>query len=103
MELLDPVKHKWEIIGVRLCIENSHLECIEESKHHNNERLLQMLELWINQRKCMVSWKTIIDVIKDPPISNVRVATEICQFLLNEYNSGQQGIYSINSFTVDIT
>ena len=103
MELLDPVKHEWKIIGERLCIVNGHLQCIEESIHHYNERLSQMLELWINQRKCMVSWKTIIDVIKDPPINNVKVANEICQFLLDEYNSGQQGIYSINSITVDIT
>ena len=92
LRLLEPVKHEWRNIGEQLCIANSDLQCIRQNVQ-SNERLSEILHLWKNRRKCEVSWKKIIDVIKNIPIQNVKVANEICQFLLDECNSGQQGTH----------
>ena len=92
VKLLHPVRYKWENIGEQLCIESGDLECIRQ-KVHFKEPLSEILNLWKTQKKCEVSWKKIIDVIKNTPVGNVTVANDICQFLLNECNSGQQGTY----------
>ena len=90
--VLDPVKYEWRSIGEQLdvgyCDIKSEEYCVS---HDNTARLSEVLQLWINQRKREVSWKTIITVIKDPPLNNVNVANEICRFL-NDCNPGQQGI-----------
>ena len=91
--VLDPVKYEWRSIGEMLKVGYGDIKSEEYSVSHDNKtRLSEVLQLWINQRKCEVCWKTIITVIKDPPLNNVNVANEICRFLLNEINSSQQGI-----------
>ena len=91
--VLDPIKYEWRSIGEQLYVEYGDIKSEEYSVLHDNKaRLSEVLQLWINQRKREVCWKTIITVIRDPPLNNVNVANEICRFLLNKYNSGQQGI-----------
>ena len=91
--LLDPVKYDWRSIGEQLYVGYGDIKSEEyNASHDNTARLSEVLQLWINQRKREVSWKTIITVIKDPPLNNVNVANEICRFLVNNCNPGQQGI-----------
>ena len=91
--VLDPVKYEWRSIGEMLNVGYGEIKSEEYSASHDNKaRLSEVLQLWINQRKREVCWKTIITVIRDPPLNNVNVANGICRYLLNEYNSGQQGI-----------
>ena len=91
--VLDPVKYEWRSIGEQLCVEYGDIKSEEYSVSHNNKtRLSEVLQLWINQRKREVCWKTIIIVVRDQPLKNVNLANEICRYLLNEYNSDQQGI-----------
>ena len=103
MMVLHDVTRHWMSIGEQLYIESNELENIEINASYNNTiRLSKILQLWINQRKREVTWETIITVIQKPPLKNVKVANEICRFLLDEYNSDQQGI-GLTFFTFDIT
>ena len=96
--LLDPVKHEWKSIGEQLKIGYSDIKSEEYSVSHDNKaRLSEVLQLWINQRKREVCWKTIITVIKGPPLNNVNVGNKICRFLRDEYNSGKEGIQITHS------
>ena len=91
--VLHSVTCDWISIGEQLYIEGNELKNIEINASYNNTtRLSKILWLWINQRKREVTWDTIITVIKNPPLNNVKVANEICRFLLDEYNSDWQGI-----------
>ena len=93
MMVLDCVNYEWRSIGEQLYIEDNELECIEQNPSYNNTtRLSKTLQLWINQRNREVSWNTIINIIKNPPLNNVNVANKICHLLLNKYDSDHQGI-----------
>ena len=101
LRLLDPVKHEWRTIGEMLSIENSDIQCEERNVQHNDtDKLSKILQLWINQRKCEVSWKKIITVIENRPLKNVNLANEICKILLLECKKGIQLTYT---FPIDIT
>ena len=86
LNVLDPVKHEWRSIGEQLCVGYGDIQSEGHSVSHDNKaKLSEVLQLWINQRKREVSWNTIITVIATPPLNNVKVANEICRFLLDEY------------------
>ena len=94
--LLHPVRHQWREIGEMLGIEYSDIKSEEKNLQHDDTvKVSEVLQLWINQKgREKVSWKTIITVIRNPPLKNMDVAKEICSFILTNYNSGQQGIHS---------
>ena len=70
-------------IGEQLYIEGNELENIERNASYNNmTRLSKVLQLWINQRKREVTWDTIITVIRNPPLNNVKVANEHLSFFI---------------------
>ena len=94
MKVLNCVNYEWRSIGVQLKIEFNDLESLERNASYNNTiRLSNVLQLWMDQRKREVSWDTIITIIKNPPLNNVKVANRICHFLLHEYDSDHQGIH----------
>ena len=104
LSLLDPVKHEWRTIGEMLSIDYGDIQCEERNVQHNDtDKLSKVLQLWINQRKCEVSWKKIITVIKNPPLENVNLANKICNVLLVECNSSKKGIQLTYTFLIDIT
>ena len=87
MNVLDPVKHEWRSIGEQLCVGYGDIKSEDHSVSHDNKaKLSEVLQLWLNQRKCEVSWNTIITVIANKPLNNINVANDICRFLLDEYN-----------------
>ena len=95
--LLDPVKHEWKSIGEQLAVRNGDIQSLQYRLLDDETRLSEVLQFWINQRKREVCWKTIITVIKNPPVNNVNVANRICHFLRDEYNSGKEGIQLTHS------
>ena len=59
--VLDPVKHEWRSIGERLYVGYGDIKSEEYCVSHDNiARLSEFLQVWMNQRKCEVSWKTIL-------------------------------------------
>ena len=93
MSLLHSIKHMWCTIGERLAVCHGDIKSFEYNvKYDDTNKLSEVLQVWIDKRKCEVSWKRIITVIDDPPIENKRVSDEICEFLArsdiqNEYLS----------------
>ena len=96
MRLLNPVMYMWRSIGEQLLLRHGDIMSIEYNPAYNDTvRLSQVIQLWIEMRPCEVSWRKIITVVKEPPINNVNLAIEICQFLSrpeiqNEYLSSYQ-------------
>ena len=80
---LHPIKCDWRSVGVQLNISDSSLKSFEyETRYNDTMRLANVLQEWINCRSTKVSWKTILDVIKDPPISNLKLLESLQKFLL---------------------
>ena len=68
---------------VQLCVGYGDIQSEGHSVSHDNKaKLSEVLQLWINQRKREVSWKTIITVIANQPLNNINVANKICCFFI---------------------
>ena len=79
MTLLDPIRHKWEIIGVQLGVCHGHIQSVQQNI--DTYKLSEVLQMWIDERNSDVCWGTIISVVKEPPINNKNVADQIYEFL----------------------
>ena len=92
LKLLDPEKSNWRSIGEQLGVRDGDIQSLQYRVLRDETKLSEVLWLWTNQRKLDVCWKTIITVIENPPINNVKVAKKIYDFLLGKYNSDKQAI-----------
>ena len=79
MTLLDPIRHKWEIIGVQLGVCHGHIQSVQQNI--DTCKLSEVLQMWIDERNSDVCWGTIISVVEEPPINNKNVADQIYEFL----------------------
>ena len=100
MHLLHDVKSKWNIIGTQLSVQSDDITSIRNKPNDDTTKLSDVLQLWIDQRSCEVSWEKIITVIKEQPVNNNRVADKIVQFLARrdiqeKYINGHSGIVTI--------
>ena len=82
---MSKICNEWYIIGVRLEIENGDLESLNTSNHHDNVKLSQILQLWMERMTKPVTWNTILEVIGSPSIQKKSVVMEIEEFLESEY------------------
>ena len=86
----------WNTIGEQLEVCHCDIKSAEyDVAHVNTTKLSEVLQVWIDKRTCEVSWKTIITVVKEPPIDHNVVAENIRKFLerpeiRNEYLSSDQ-------------
>ena len=93
MTLLHPIKYMWNIIGEQLRLPYGDIRSVEYNEAYGDTRKLsEVLQVWIDERTCEVSWRKIITVVEEPPIDNKIVADDIYQFLSrpdiqNEYLS----------------
>jgi hypothetical protein len=79
---LDPVRSDWKKIGVQLEIEDGDLASIEKnSSLDDSDKLSRVFQLWMDQETTEVSWKKILEVIRTPPISNLKLHQELVKFL----------------------
>ena len=81
---LNPIKSQWYSIGEQLEVENGSLKSIEYNTRYNDTmRLSEVFQKWSDVRTTNeVSWRVILDVIRNPPIENKRLELEIRKFLL---------------------
>ena len=81
-ELLDPIAYKWRTIGEVLKVDHGSIMSVENNVAYSDTvRLSHILQLWMEQNPCSVTWRTIIDAIKKPPVKNSAIANKIVVFL----------------------
>ena len=86
----------WNTIAEQLSVCYGDIKSTEYNVTYDDTRKLsEVLQVWIDKKTCLVSWRTIITVIKEPPVENKAVAKKICQFLVrpdirNEYLSSDK-------------
>ena len=96
MTLLHEIRWRWNIIGEQLKVRYDDIKSVEYNvAHDDTTKLSDVLQVWIDKRICEVSWKTIITVVKEPPVEHNVVAEKIYKFLArpeirNEYLSSDQ-------------
>ena len=79
---LNSIKYQWQTIGVQLEVESGSLKSIEYDERYTDiMRLSEVFQNWIDGRPSEVSWRKILDVIKNPPISNKRLLEDLQKFL----------------------
>ena len=82
MTELSSIKFQWKLIGEQLEVHNGTLKSIEYNTRYNDTmRLSEVFQVWIDGRTTEVSWRVILDVIRNPPIENKRLELEIRKFL----------------------
>ena len=82
MTELSSIKFQWKLIGEQLEVDNGSLKSIEYNTRYNDTmRLSEVFQVWIDGRTTEVSWRVILDVIRNPPIENKRLELEIRKFL----------------------
>ena len=96
MTLLHEIKHMWNIIGEQLEVHYCDIKSAEHNMAYDDTtKLSEVLQVWIDERTCEVSWRMIITVVKEPPIEHNVVVENIYKFLArsdirNEYLSSDQ-------------
>ena len=96
MRLLHEIRWRWNTIGEQLKVHYGDIKSAEYNvAYDDTTKLSEVLQVWIYKRTCEVSWRTIITVVKEPPIENNVVAEKIHKFLArseirNEYLSSDQ-------------
>ena len=82
MTKLSSIKFQWKLIGEQLEVDNGPLKSIKYDPTYNNTmRLSEVFQVWIDGRTTEVSWRVILDVIRNPPLSNKRLFDEVQKFL----------------------
>ena len=80
---LNPIKYQWYSIGIQLEIQDGDLKTIQLNPLFSNDsiKLSEVFQKWSDGRTIEVSWRTILDVIRSPPISNFKVFYDVQKFL----------------------
>ena len=79
---LNPIKFEWKLIGEQLEVDNGSLKAIEYNTMYNDTmRLSEVFQVWIDVRTVEVSWRVILDVIRNPPIENKKLFVQLQMFL----------------------
>ena len=80
---LNSIKFQWYLIGEQLEVQDGDLKTIQLNPLFSSDslKLSEVFQKWSDVRSVEVSWKKILDVIRDPPIENKRLELEIRKFL----------------------
>ena len=82
MTLLHKIKYMWDIIGGQLAVSHNVIMSAQNSAPYNDTtKLSEVLQVWIDERTCEVSWRKIITVVEEPPVEHKDVAENIFHFL----------------------
>ena len=108
MRLLHEIKYMWNTIGEQLKVRYGDIKSAEHNvPHDDTTKLSEVLQVWIDEKTCEVSWRMIITVVKEPPVKKKVVAEEIYKFLarpdirneyLSSYQPGKVEKYLFNDF-----
>jgi hypothetical protein len=84
-EVLTPLEHQYQMLGVQLEVENRIIAGMRQSNDDNSVKLYRILDKWIKDkdqdRQAPVTWKTIIEVIEKNPIRNIKVKQQVIAYL----------------------
>jgi hypothetical protein len=80
-KVLTPLEHQYQILGTQLELEDHIITGIHRTYDSNSTKLKNILNEWITKRSSPVTWKTIIDVVENNPIKNIRVRNQIIEYL----------------------
>ena len=81
IRLLTPIAYKWKEIGEALKIRHGALMSLHQSNFSDEQKLSDVVQLWIDGQPTNVKWSTIITAIESPPVDNLSIAESIRFFL----------------------
>ena len=82
MSLLNPIKYQWNVVASQLEVPNGRIKDAEYNITYNNtQKLMEILQMWIDMRCSEVSWGHLLTVISASPLKNITVANDIREFL----------------------
>ena len=82
--VLGSIQHKWREIGEALEIPNGTIKSIDhDARYNDSNKLSEVLQTWIDTQTSDVTWRNVIDVIKEYPVNEPGLAKTIPDFLAN--------------------
>ena len=81
IRLLTPLAYKWKEIGEALDIRHQALMSLHQSHFSDEQKLSDVLQLWIDGQPTNVNWSTIIRAVGSPLVDDLSVAESIRCFL----------------------
>ena len=82
--VLGPIEYKWREIGEALEIPDGKIQSIDYNPRYNDtNKLSVVLQIWINTHSANVTWRNLINVIREHPVNEPALAKTIPDFLAN--------------------
>ena len=79
------INFQWRDIGNGLGVSYNYLQGLAECNDSNQRRLDHVIENWFNMNGqgegAPVTWNTILDAVKEPPVQNINRAMRIYEYL----------------------
>ena len=79
------INFQWRNIGNGFGVSYNDLQGLAERNDSNQTRLDRVIQNWLDMNGqgegAPVTWKTILDVVKEPPIKNITRAMRIYEYL----------------------
>ena len=80
-DLLDALQHKvackWKTLGIFLKIPTERLDAIKEDHHNTQDRLQEMLKVWLKQVHPPPTWASIINTLDSDSLEEQWLAKEL--------------------------
>ena len=88
---LAPHDASWRSIGIGLKVSDNELEKLERSRNPDQYKLDRVLQRWIEMdgQASPVTWKTILEVLREPLVDNMALYNKIYQYLKQESTKQQ--------------
>ena len=81
IQLMSSIAFRWYIIGEVLGIEYNYLASLQNKISSDIEKLVEVLQHWMDTMPTPVTWNTILQVIESPPIESKITVMEMEMFL----------------------
>ena len=79
------INFQWRNIGNSLGVSYNDLQGLDERNNSNQARLDQVIQNWLDMNGqgegAPITWNTILDVVRKPPVQNINLAMEIYEYL----------------------
>ena len=81
--VLGPIQYKWKEIGEALEIPYGTIQSIDYDGYNVTDKFSKVLQTWIDTQPSDVTWKNLINVIREHPVNEPVRANTIPDFLAN--------------------
>ena len=61
---LHPLRSKWKTLGIYLCVEYSSLEAVQADNNSSDEKLAEVVALWLRQITPPPTWQALADAVQ---------------------------------------